>query len=63
MAHFGDVMLSYGWPLALGAAMVATSVVVAWGARARRAPQRMWDWPMMRPNVRRLTHQPEHDQV
>ncbi|MFN6936322.1 MAG: hypothetical protein ACK4NZ_14370, partial [Tsuneonella sp.] len=63
MAHFGDFMLSYRWPLALGAAMVATSVVLAWRARERRAPQRVWDWLMMRPNVRRLTHQPEHDQV
>ena len=74
MLKFGDFISSYGWLLALVAAIIATGVVLAWRARTRRtrrerrrvrrlARQRTWDWLMMRPKVRRLTHQPEHDQV
>jgi hypothetical protein len=74
MLKFGDFISSYGWLLALVAAMIATGIVLAWRARAQRsrrerqrvrrlARQRMWDWLMMRPNVRRLTHQPDQDQV
>ncbi|RYY46632.1 MAG: hypothetical protein EOP59_02510 [Sphingomonadales bacterium] len=74
MLKFGDFISSYGWLLALVAALIVTSIVLAWRARAQRsrrerqrvrrlARQRMWDWLMMRPNVRRLTHQPDQDQV
>ncbi len=74
MLKFGDFISSYGWLLALVAALIATGVGLAWRARMQRtrrqqrrvrriARQRTWDWLMMRPKVRRLTHQPEHDQV
>ncbi|MCA1198817.1 hypothetical protein K9B35_12640 [Sphingomonas sp. R647] len=70
MLKFGDFISSYGWLLALVAALIVTSIVLAWRARAQRSRrerqrvrQRMWDWLMMRPNVRRLTHQPDQDQV
>ena len=70
MANFGDVISSYGW--ALAAAAMAVFVVLTMRARARRgrrnrqrvrrlARQRMWDWLMMRQNVRRLTYRPDED--
>jgi membrane protein implicated in regulation of membrane protease activity len=74
MSNFAGFISSYGWTLALAAAAVLTLVVLTLRARARRerrdrqrvrrlARQRMWDWLMMRQNVRRLTHQPDEDQI
>ena len=74
MANFGDFMSSYGWALALGAAATGALVILTMRARARRdrrnrqrvrrlARQRMWDWLMMRQNMRRLTYQPDDEQL
>ena len=74
MTKFGDFISSYGWVLALAVAAAAAFGVLAMRARARRerrdrqrvrrlARQRMWDWLMMRQNVRRLTYQPDEEQL
>ncbi len=74
MTNFEGLVSSYGWALALGAAAAAALIVLTLRARAQRtrrhrqrvrrlARQRMWDWLMMRQNVRRLTYQPDEDQV
>ena len=74
MVKFAGLISSYGWALALGAAGAVTLVVLALRARARQdrrnrqrvrrlARQRMWDWLMMRQNVRRLTHRPDEEQL
>ena len=74
MSNFAGFISSYGWMLALGAAGTVTLVVLAMRARARRnrrdrqrvrrlARQRMWDWLMMRQNVRRLTYHPDEEQL
>ena len=74
MSNFADFLSSYGWPLALCAAATVIMTVLAIRARARRdrrdrqrvrrlARQRMWDWLMMRQNVRRLTYRPDEDQI
>lgn len=74
MADARDFILSYGWVLALCAAGMAMLAILVWRAHARRkrrdrrrvrniARQRVWDWLMMRQNVRRLTHQPDEEQV
>ncbi len=74
MANFADLISSYGWALALGAAAVLALIVLTTRARARRdrrdrqrvrrlARQRMWDWLMMRQNVRRLTYRPDEEQL
>ncbi len=74
MANFGDLIASYGRWLALVAAFATVLVILAWRARERRirrdkrrvrrlARQRVWDWLMLRPQVRRLTHQPGDEQI
>lgn len=74
MAKFADLISSYGWALALAAAAIVAFVVLTLRAQARRdrrdrqrvrrlARQRMWDWLMMRQNVRRLTYQPDEEQL
>ncbi|WP_066662023.1 MULTISPECIES: hypothetical protein [unclassified Sphingomonas] len=74
MAKFGDLIASYGQPLALVAVLAVVMLALVWRARERRirreqrrvrrlARQRVWDWLMLRPQVRRLTHQPKDDQI
>lgn len=74
MTNFGDLIASNGRWLALVVAFATVLVILAWRARERRirrdkrrvrrlARQRVWDWLMLRPQVRRLTHQPGEDQV
>jgi hypothetical protein len=74
MATFADLISSSGWALALATAAIVTLVVLTLRARARRdrrdrqrvrrlARQRMWDWLMMRQNVRRLAYRPDEDQI
>lgn len=74
MANFSNLIAPYGRWLALVAAFAAMLVMLGWRARERRkrrekrrvrrlARQRVWDWLMLRPQVRRLTHQPQDDQI
>jgi type II secretory pathway component PulF len=74
MSNFAGFISSYGWTLALGAAAALTLVVLTLRARAQRerrdrqrvrrlARQRMWDWLMMRQNVRRLTYRPDEEHL
>jgi hypothetical protein len=73
MMRSGDFWLSYGWMLALAVTTVALIALFRRAqARKRRrerrrvrnlARQRVWDWLMMRQNVRRLTYRSDEDRA